>query len=174
MNGVCIGERTIAAHVVKDNYRTIRDLSPSLLLFLNSPTPSDLISDTGSTHKPPTTNNNYDTTAQPASNTTSFTTSSTALTRTDCQQYAKSRILWLEVIWSKTQVSTQVENLSAFDLKPGTVIQRIQMDLEQYEIYRVPYVHESKRWSLYNEWTALSECYINLEVSDKGQNSDKA
>ena len=162
---------------MKDNYRTIRDLSPSLLLFLNSPTPSEQISDTGTTYKPPTAsnnNNNNNTTAQPASNTTSFATSSTALTRTDCQQYAKSRILWLEVIWSKSHVSTQIENLSAFDLKPGTVIQRIQMDLEQYEIYRIPYIHESKRWSLYREWTALSECYISLEVSDKGQNSDKA
>ena len=43
-----------------------------------------------------------------------------------------------------------------------------------YILYRIPYIHESKRWSVYKEWTALSECYINLEVSDKGHNSDKA
>jgi hypothetical protein len=53
-----------------------------------------------------------------------------------------------------------IESLKAFELNNGMIIQRIQSDIEQFEIYRQPWVEENKRLPLYQEWTTLSECYI--------------
>ena len=78
--GKCVGERTIAAHVIKDNYRTVRDADPYNLLLLDS------------------------------SNNTQ------GLTKQFCQNYSKTRILWLDVIWQRSS-SIPLESFKNFELK---------------------------------------------------------
>jgi Ca2+-binding EF-hand superfamily protein len=147
-NGVCIGERVITAHVIKDNYRTIREYAPTKFMLQNSDidqTQQDIESKIK---------------ASEDICTKSISKLSNSISKQDCQKVSYNRNLWLEIIWQKTNTTAPIESLKAFELNNGMIIQRIQSDIEQFEIYRQPWVEENKRLPLYQEWTTLSECYI--------------
>jgi Ca2+-binding EF-hand superfamily protein len=112
--GTFLGERTIAAHVVKDNYRTVRDLIPSSTTL----SPDDL-----------------------------------------SMQVSKHRRLWLEVVWQRSKSAA----CKPYELKPGEVIERQQMKLEAYEVFRCPWKAEDQRQPLLMEWKGLEECYISID-----------
>lgn len=106
--GIYIGERSIAAHVVRDNYRTARDAANGNL---------------------------------------------------GDKKFSKSRRLWLEVVWQKASS----EACKPYELKAGVVIERIQSQIEKFEVFRVPWVEEPLRRPLREELTALAECYLDYE-----------
>jgi hypothetical protein len=82
--GAFLGERTIAAYVTKDNYRTIRD---------------DL--------------------------------AAAGIGPKDVRRFGPLRKLWLEVIWEH---QTNPEVCRPYRLASGTVIERMQSHLEQFEV----------------------------------------
>jgi hypothetical protein len=102
-----IGERTVAAHVLWDNYRSVRESMGEGAEPLNE------------------------------------------------KSFFKSRKLWLQVIWCRSTYEVCKE----FDIKPGTVINRTQIHLEQYETYRLPWEQEGKRRRLQEELNLLAPCY---------------
>ena len=106
--GAYIGDRTIAAYVVKDNYRTARD-----------------------------------------------NIASKNLTPRNYKKFGRYRHLWLEVLWQ--QATT--EACKPFELKKGEVIERTQSNLEEYEVYRVPWKVEAQRMPLETEWASLHQSY---------------
>jgi len=105
--GVYVGERTVAAHVVRDNFRSVREISTS--------------SNVG-THK-----------------------------------FNQSRLLGLEVIWQRT---TPKETSTKHDLKRGDIIERYLSQLEQFEVYRKPWLDEKDRLNLRNELDLLEDNYV--------------
>lgn len=102
-----IGERTVAAHVLWDNYRSIREGMSEGAEPLNE------------------------------------------------KSFYKSRKLWLQVIWCRSSNEACREH----DIKAGTVINRTQIHLEQYETFRLPWDQEGKRRSLQEELNLLASCY---------------
>jgi hypothetical protein len=83
--GEFLGERTIAAYVTKDNYRTIRD---------------ELVAQ--------------------------------GITPREVRKFGKQRKLWLEVVWQRSSTDA----CKPYELKPGSVIERMQAHLEQFEVNR--------------------------------------
>jgi hypothetical protein len=110
--GAFIGERTIAAYVVRDNYRSSRDE----------------IAAAGTSPK-------------------------------DVRRFGKYRRLWLEVMWQKSSN----EACKRYELKPGSVIERQQAHLEQFEVFRCPWKNESRRRSLREEWANASDSFLQTD-----------
>lgn len=104
--GSFIGERTLAAHVVKDNYKSARVSFGS----------KDL---------------------QPG-------------------KFSRVRRLWLEVVWQKSSN----ESCKPYELKPGEVVERSQSHIEQFEVFRCPWIHEESRKSLREDMKLLAECFL--------------
>ena len=105
--GQFVGQRTIAAHVMWDNYRSIKEDSAEG----SAPLTKGLLKG--------------------------------------------NRKLWLEVIWCRSSNSS----LKSLELQPGTVINRFQTHLEQFEVFRLPWLHENKRRPLEEELSLLANCY---------------
>jgi hypothetical protein len=105
-SGNYIGERTIAAHVIKDNFKTTRvalqtkELTPSL--------------------------------------------------------FNKTRRLWLEVIWQRASN----ENCKPFELKAGEVIERMSGHIEQFEVFRRVWIHETLRKPFKDDIQSLTDCFL--------------
>ena len=110
--GVFIGERTIAAYVIKDNYRSSRDEIESL----------------GTSPK-------------------------------DIRKFGKYRRLWLEIVWTKSST----EACKQYELKPGSVIERQQAHLEQFEVFRCPWRMDNLRKPLFQEWEANKDCFLQTD-----------
>jgi len=103
--GAYIGERTIAAHIVRDNFRSGRQLMASGV---------------------------------------------------GTAKFAKARRLGLEVVWQRASNDA----CKPYEVKPGQVIERLQNHLEQFEVFRTAWIHESSRKSLVAEFELLEDCYI--------------
>ena len=115
--GTFIGERTIAAHVIRDNYRTCRDQALTALVggvhekILTSASPNfneNLLNSS---------NNNHNI--------------KQIVNLKDSGKLGQLRRLWLEVIWQ-----TSSESCRAYDLKPGTIVERRQSHIEQFEVLK--------------------------------------
>jgi hypothetical protein len=52
------------------------------------------------------------------------------------------------------------DQLREYELSSGSVVQRQQEVLEQFEVFRAPWASESSRMKLEDEWEALKECYV--------------
>ena len=109
-HGEFVGERTIAAFVCKDNYRTLRDKG----IF---------IGESG---------------------------------RSMDASTKRLRTLWLEVVWQRGSS----EACKPFELKMGEVLERQQIHLEQFEVFRAEWKQEKLRRPLLQEWITLQECFI--------------
>ena len=81
--GAYLGERTIAAVVVRDNFRTAREVLASAARPLMS----------------------------------------SNVTKADTAKIGKVRVLWLEVVWQRAST----EACRPYELKPGVVVQRLQV-----------------------------------------------
>jgi hypothetical protein len=110
--GTYVGERTLAAQVIKDNYRTLRDQ------FAGTDT-----------------------------------------TPRDSKKFGKKRNLWLEVVWQRSSS----EACRPYELKPGSIVQRLQFDMEQFEVFRSAWKQEKARKSLVEEWQMLSDCFVQTD-----------
>ena len=109
---IFIGERTIAAYVTKDNYKSSRNEIELL-----------------------------------------------GITPKDIRKFGKYRRLWLEVVWQKSSN----EACKKYELKPGSVIERQQAHLEQFEVFRCQWRTENMRKPLYLEWGANRDCYLQTD-----------
>ena len=112
-HGEYVGERTIAAYVCRDNYRTLRDKVPSMIAGGGSSQQMD-------------------------------------------PSVKKQRTLWLEVVWQKASNDA----CKPFELLIGEVLERQQLHLEQFEVYRSEWKHEKLRKQLLEEWATLQECFL--------------
>lgn len=111
-----IGERTIAAYVIKDNYKLCRD---ELAARKVAPKES--------------------------------------------KKFGQYRRLWLEVVWQRSSWERAADisgALKEYELTSGTVIERQQSVLEQFEVFRSPWEMETNRKALGEEWESLRECFI--------------
>lgn len=134
-----IGERTLAAIVFKDNYRTIREnyFHECFTTNKNIQRISEEDDDI------PLLNKYLPNPPQPS-------------------ELKFKRKLWLQVIWQKFSSNIN-EYPSNIDLKPGDVLERIQGNLEEFEVFRVPWRNEKARKSLQQEWDVLNQCFIPME-----------
>lgn len=112
---VFIGERVIAALVVKDDFRLARDI----LASADRPVDSSTVS------------------------------------AADVKKIGKVRKLWLEVLWHRSDPACRPYELQQ-------VLERFQADVEKFDVFRCPWDKEDLRMTLWQEWAALSECYVQL------------
>jgi hypothetical protein len=68
----------------------------------------------------------------------------------------RQRTLWLEVVWQKASSDA----CKPFELLIGEVLERQQLHLEKFEVYRTEWKHEKLRKQLLEEWAALQECFL--------------
>ena len=115
-HGEYVGERTIAAFVCRDNYRTLRDKVSSMTVGGGNAQQMD-------------------------------------------PSVKRQRTLWLEVVWQKASSDA----CKPFELLIGEVLERQQLHLEQFEVYRAEWKHEKLRKQLLEEWAALQECFLAVD-----------
>ena len=83
------------------------------------------------------------------------------LTPTD-KRFGKSRKLWLEVVWQRGSSDA----CKPYELRPGEVVERLQSNLEQFEVFRSAWRGdgEAARRGLAEEWAGLTDCYVTMDV----------
>ena len=84
------------------------------------------------------------------------------VTPADSKRFGRSRKLWLEVVWQRASSDA----CKPYELRPGEVVERVQSNLEQFEVFRSPWrgAGEASRLGLVDEWAALTDCYVALDV----------
>jgi hypothetical protein len=165
--GRFLGERTSACHVVKDNYRWLRD-------FIEYAPVADDTKALGASIDPNTGQSELELSQVPDA--VKFAASSVNITMEDAKRVANLRNLWLEVIWQRSSN----EACKPYECSPGTIIQRIQSKIEEFQVYRLPWATEvdgpsnvsgnnatgaeqGGRKSQWKEWSGLAECYIQTD-----------
>lgn len=84
------------------------------------------------------------------------------VTPSDSKRFGKARKLWMEVVWQRSSSDA----CKAYELKPGDVVERLQSNLEQFEVFRSPWKGdgEKMRKGLVEEWAGLSDCYVSVDT----------
>lgn len=71
------------------------------------------------------------------------------------------RTLWLEVVWQRA--SPSMKTYKKFELRPGEVLERQQQDLEQFEVFRSEWMQEQSRLNLPQEYASLDDCFVAVD-----------
>ena len=84
------------------------------------------------------------------------------ITPADTKRFGKSRKLWLEIVWQRASNDA----CKPYELRVGDVVERLQSNLEQFEVFRSQWKGEGEasRRSLQDEWAGLVDCYAVLDV----------
>ena len=69
-----------------------------------------------------------------------------------------NRQLWLEVVWQKGSQGTK--KYRDYELRQGDVLERQQVHIEQFEVYRGEWKDERDRLSLVTEYGTLGDCFL--------------
>jgi hypothetical protein len=113
--GKYIGQRTLCAVVVKDNFRTVRGSSVA---------------------------------------------SSTIAPSGFYKKFCSNRTVWLEVQWEKLSSDA----CKPYEINSGSVIERKQAQLEQFEVYRKRWNDEPLRLPIRNELDLLVNCFQTADI----------
>jgi hypothetical protein len=170
ITGRFIGERTTACHVVKDNYRWLRDFIES------KPIPTPVGGDNGNSKSAGRLQDIGNDDSGQVPDAVKFATTNVNITMEDAKRVSNLRNLWLEVIWQRSSTDA----CKQYECAGGTIIQRIQSKIEEFQVYRLPWVDEvgsmnrtagggtgtvdiTGRKTQWCEWTGLAECYIQTD-----------
>lgn len=137
-NGIStfLGERTIAAMVLRDNYRVLRDKLSTKGLNNDARRMSLSVN-------------------KSAASSVDMKMLSDHIIDMDMKKFRAQRRIWLEVVWQQTSSDA----CKPFELKTGDIIERKVAQLEQYEVFRCRWREEAKRRPLSEELKLLSECF---------------
>lgn len=146
-----IGERTIAAHVVRDNYRTLQNVG-AFTNLKNKQLRAQLESDESNATK---WNEQLRNLCAKTVDGLIHAPAKAYHTGKSSSSSSAYRRLGLEVLWQRSSS----EECKPYELKPGEIIERNQGSLQDFEVFRCRWEKEGQRQPYVSEVVALQSCF---------------
>lgn len=145
-----LGERTVAAHIVRDNFRTLQSTGAF----------DDVLeaNERGGGESMVTALQNTVTNMIRGADTRGGVRGS----RQGSVNQPRRR-LWLEVVWQRSSSPA----CAPYELMPGEVIERTQDSLQEFEVFRCPWDDDEHRHPYTVELTSLLSCYYDLPAKSE-------